>query len=177
MRDAPTAMPAICAVVKVGAEEGDADGRVVVVCGGVVIVVPIVRVSIVDGEDDVSVDGMSIEDSELNRRVVGPIDVGNGLVEVLLGPPGAGEEAVGNPGVADILAVPDGRGKTTVSITVTVVSALGAMNVVEKTAVVTVTVTILRGKTVVVTMTVVVTVTSARFTAMASMRRSSFGTA
>jgi hypothetical protein len=61
------------------------------------------------------------------------------------------------------MSVVEGNGKTTVVITVTVVSALGATNVVENTVVVTVAVTILGLKIVVVTVTVFVTVTSARF--------------
>ena len=61
------------------------------------------------------------------------------------------------------MGVLDGDGSTTVSITVTVVSALGATKVVEKTVVVTVAVMVFREKTVVVMVTVVVTVTSARF--------------
>ena len=60
------------------------------------------------------------------------------------------------------MSVSEGNGKTTVVMTVTVVSALGATNVVEKTVLVTVAVTTLGLKTVVVTVTVVVMVTSAR---------------
>jgi hypothetical protein len=58
-------------------------------------------------------------------------------------------------------------------MTVTVVSALGAMVVVQKTVVVAVAVTTFREKTVVVTVTVVVRVTSARFSAVPLVRRTS----
>ena len=70
-------------------------------------------------------------------------------------------EAVCCPGRE--LAVGSGDGRTTVAMTVTVVSALGATKVVEKTVVVTVAVTVFRGNTVMVTVMVVVRVTSALF--------------
>ena len=74
------------------------------------------------------------------------------------------------------LAVGGGDGRTTVAMTVTVVSAFGATKVVEKTVVVTVAVTVFRGNTVTVTVMVVVRVTTALFST-SLVDRASSGTA
>lgn len=78
--------------------------------------------------------------------------------------PGAGETDV-RPEVVDCVpfVVAVGKGRTTVFVTVTVVSISPVTNVVVKTVVVVVEVMVFREKTVAVTVTVMVTVVTARF--------------
>ena len=125
------------------------------VTGGVRVVVVgvVVRVCMVEGvvvEEDKVVG--EVEDW---GEVVGRGELG---VELL----GLGE-AVCCPGEGLTVGGGGGHGRTTVAMTVTVVSAFGATKVVEKTVVVTVAVTVFRGNTVTVTVIVVVRVTSALF--------------
>ena len=125
------------------------------VTGGVRVVVVgvVVRVCMVEG--------VVVEEDKLVRGVEdwGEVVVGRGEVGVEL--LGLGE-AVCCPGEG-LTVGGGGHGRTTVAMTVTVVSAFGATKVVEKTVVVTVAVTVLRGNTVMVTVMVVVRVTSALF--------------
>jgi hypothetical protein len=131
----------------------------------------LVRVGIVDEDWEVVVNA-----GKLGRPdcVVEAPDVMYEAVEVVT-ESSRGKEPVVLTG-DDCVAVLGGDGNTTVSMTVTVVSALGATKVVEKTVVVTVAVIVFREKTVVVMVTVVVTVTSARFS-LPLVRLASPGTA
>ena len=150
----------------VGGEESVGVGVI-----GVRVVVLVVRVAV----RVCMVEGVVVEEI----WVVWEVDdwgeaVGRGEVVGLgVEPLGLGE-AVCCPG--EELAVGGGDGRTTVAMTVTVVSAFGATKVVEKTVVVTVAVTVFRGNTVTVTVMVVVRVTTALFST-SLVDRASPGTA
>ena len=126
------------------------------VTGGVRVVVVgvVVRVCMVEGVV-VEEDKVVGEEEDWGEVVVGRGKLGEELL-------GLGE-AVCCPGEGLAVDGGGGHGRTTVAITVTVVSAFGATKVVEKTVVVTVAVTVFRGNTVMVTVIVVVRVTSALF--------------